>query len=125
MAYRKKTLRNMFTNSRKLARIINDLDSALIKLKNFLPTVESMELDSNALYNRLSTFEKKAFNDERATLLTESEDTSGAAPDPTAPAGPLFAMNESAGGYLPPPGAAHGPAQELTENRPTKEEKSQ
>ena len=117
MAYRKKTLRNMSTNSRKLVRLINDLDSALIKLKNFLPTVESMELDSNALYNRLSTFEKKAFNDERAALVTQSEDTPNAPRDLTDAAGPLFAMNESAGGSAP----AQEPAQEPAENRPAKE----
>lgn len=117
MAYRKKTLRNMSTNSRKLARLINDLDSALIKLKNFLPTVESMELDSNALYNRLSTFEKKAFNDERAAHVTQSEDTLGAPPDLTAPTEPLFAFDESTGRSAP----AQEPAQEPAENRPTKE----
>ena len=113
MAYHKKTLRNMSTNSRKLARLINDLDSALIRLKNFLPTVESMELDSNALYNRLSTFEKKAFNDERALIFAQSEDTPGAAPDPTAPPGPLFAFDESASGSAP----AQQQAQEPAENR--------
>ena len=117
MAYHKKTLRNMSTNSRKLARLINDLDSALTRLKNFLPIVEFMELDSNALYNRLSTFEKKAFNNERASLLEESEDTPDAAPDLTAPAVPLFALDESAGGSAP----AQEPAQEPAENRPTKE----
>jgi hypothetical protein len=55
----------MFTNSRKLARLINDLDSALTKLKNFMPTVERMELESNALYGRLSTYEKKVFDQEQ------------------------------------------------------------
>lgn len=117
MAYRKKTLRNMSTNSRKFARLINNLDSALIKLKNFLPTVESMELDSNALYNRLSTFEKKAFNYERAALVTQFEDKPGAPPDPTDAAGELFAINESASGSAP----AQEPAQEPAKSRPTKE----
>jgi hypothetical protein len=55
----------MSTNSRKLARLINDLDSALTKLKNFMPTVERMELESNALYGRLSTYEKKVFDQEQ------------------------------------------------------------
>lgn len=65
MAYRKATLRKMDTNTRKLARLINDLDSALTKLKNFMPTVERMELESNALYGRLSTYEKKVFDQEQ------------------------------------------------------------
>jgi hypothetical protein len=64
MTYRKTTLRKMDTNTRKLARLINDLDSALTRLKNFMPTVERMELESNALYSRLSTYEKKVFNQE-------------------------------------------------------------
>jgi hypothetical protein len=65
MAYRKSTLRKMDTNTRKLARLINDLDSALTRLKNFMPTVEQMELESNALYSRLSTYEKKVFDQEQ------------------------------------------------------------
>ena len=69
MAYRKATLRKMDTNTRKLARLINDLDSALTRLKNFMPTVERMELESNALYSRLSTYEKKVFD--REQLVTQ------------------------------------------------------
>jgi len=65
MAYRKATLRKMDTNTRKLARLINDLDSALTRLKNFMPAVERMELESNALYSRLSTYEKKVFAQEQ------------------------------------------------------------
>lgn len=68
MAYRKATLRKMDTNTRKLARLINDLDNTLTKLKNFMPTVERMELESNALYGRLSTYEKKVFDREQNRL---------------------------------------------------------
>lgn len=100
MAFRKKTLRNMGTNTRKLARLINDLESAALKLKNFLPTVATMELESNALYNRLSTYEKKAFAIEFETLTADSashdkssEVTEIPHPDGSDPVddGPLFA----------------------------------
>ena len=72
MAFRKKTLRNMGTNTRKLARLINDLESAALNLKNFLLTIATMELESNALYNRLSTYEKKAFAIEFKTLTADT-----------------------------------------------------
>jgi hypothetical protein len=70
MAFRKKTLRNMKTNTRKLARLINDLESATYKLKNFIPTVATMELERNALYNRLSTAEKKGFAKEFEQIVS-------------------------------------------------------
>jgi paraquat-inducible protein B len=68
MAIRNKTIRRLHPNSRKLARIINELDSTLTRLKHFLPTVQEMEQDSHALYNRLSTYEKKAFAQEKADM---------------------------------------------------------
>jgi len=97
MAFRKKTLRKMGTNTKNLARLINDLESAASKLKNFLPTVATMELESNALYNRLSTYEKKVFATEFDALLSEASPelestaevphTDGSTPDND---GPLF-----------------------------------
>jgi len=37
MAYKAKTLRRMTPDTRKLARLINELDSTLTRLKNLLP----------------------------------------------------------------------------------------
>lgn len=53
--YRRLTLRRMPTHTRKLARLINDLESVTTRLKNYLPTVQQLELDSKAL------FAKKAY----------------------------------------------------------------
>lgn len=49
MAYKKLTLRRLPKETRKLARLINDLESTTRKLKNYLATVESLEHDSRAL----------------------------------------------------------------------------
>jgi hypothetical protein len=49
MAYRKRTTRRMQPESRKLARLINDLQSVTTRLKNFLPVIQQMELESRAL----------------------------------------------------------------------------
>lgn len=72
MSYRKNTIRKLAgPQSRKVARLINDLDSSLTKLKNLMPAIESIEIDSIALYRRLSTYEKKSFQDEKENRPTE------------------------------------------------------
>ena len=50
--YRKKTLRHMQPVTRRYARILNDLDGVLRKLRNLTEEVGRIELDSRALYNR-------------------------------------------------------------------------
>jgi hypothetical protein len=52
MAYRKKTLRQMQPITRRYARIINELDSALRRLRNLTEEIGRLELDSRALYKR-------------------------------------------------------------------------
>jgi hypothetical protein len=47
--YRKETIRHMPTETRKLARLINDLDSVSRRLSNYLETARRNELDSRAL----------------------------------------------------------------------------
>lgn len=51
MTYRKKTLRKIPETSRKLARLINNLESNTVKLKNLLPEIVTLEHDSIALGN--------------------------------------------------------------------------
>lgn len=51
MSYRKKTLRQLPPTSRKVARLIGELDSTSRKLKNLLPSIQRLELDSRALWN--------------------------------------------------------------------------
>ncbi len=51
MAYRKKTLRSMSPAARKVARLIGELDSISRRLKNIIPEIQGLELDSRALQN--------------------------------------------------------------------------
>ena len=50
--YRKKTLRHMQPLTRRYARLINDLDSALRRLTNFTTDLARLELDASALFNK-------------------------------------------------------------------------
>ena len=49
MAYRKVTLRRMPPETRKYARLLNDLESVLRRGKNLVGEVNRLELDSRAL----------------------------------------------------------------------------
>lgn len=49
MAYRNKTLRIMSPTARKVARLIGELDSISRRLKNLIPTLQHLDLDSSAL----------------------------------------------------------------------------
>lgn len=51
MAYRKKTLRSMSPTARKVARLIGELDSVSRRLKNVIPELQRLDLDSQALKN--------------------------------------------------------------------------
>ena len=44
MAHRKKTLRQMPPNTRKIARLIDEADSAIRRLKKILPELQTLEL---------------------------------------------------------------------------------
>lgn len=59
MTYRKKTLRQLPPTTRRVARIINDLDSVARRLKNATRDLERIERDSQALSNRRSHTEKE------------------------------------------------------------------
>ena len=51
MAYRKRTLRSMSPTTRKVARLIGEVDSISRRLKNIIPELQRLELDSKALRN--------------------------------------------------------------------------
>ena len=51
MSYKSKTLRKLMPKARKVARLINELDSITTRLKNILPEIESMEHTERAFYN--------------------------------------------------------------------------
>ncbi len=53
MAYKRKTLRAMPPKTRKLARLINELDSTVRKLKNTLPDIANAEIAERAMFNQM------------------------------------------------------------------------
>jgi hypothetical protein len=53
MAYKRKTLRAMPPKTRKLARLINELDSTVRKLKNTLPDIADAETAERAMFNQI------------------------------------------------------------------------
>ncbi len=53
MAYKRKTLRAMSPKTRKLARLINELDSTVRKLKNTLPDIADAEIAERAMFNQI------------------------------------------------------------------------
>ena len=59
MAYRKKTLRIMSPTARKVARLAGELDSVARRLKNLIPDIQRLELDSKALFNVEATYKAK------------------------------------------------------------------
>ena len=50
MAYRKRTLRTMSPTARKVARLVGELESVSKRLKNLIPDLQRLELDSKALF---------------------------------------------------------------------------
>jgi len=52
MAYRKKTLRQMRPITRRYARILNELDGVLRRLKNLTEEIARLESDSTALFRQ-------------------------------------------------------------------------
>jgi hypothetical protein len=49
MAYRKRTLRTMSPTARKVARLIGEQVSIALRLKNLIPDLQRLDLDSRAL----------------------------------------------------------------------------
>ena len=49
MAFKKRTLRRMSPTARKVARLAGELDSISRRLKNLLPELQSLDIDSKAL----------------------------------------------------------------------------
>jgi len=49
MAYRKRTLRSMLPVTRKVARLIGEVESTQRRLKNLIPELQRMELESRAM----------------------------------------------------------------------------
>ena len=55
MAFRKKTLRIMSPTARKVARLIGEQESVAKRLKNLIPDIQRLDLDSKALETATSS----------------------------------------------------------------------
>ncbi len=49
MAFRKRTLRTMSPTARKVARLAGEIESAATRLKNMIPELQTLDLESQAL----------------------------------------------------------------------------
>ena len=65
--YRKATLRRLPPRTREIARLINAAESVARRLKNQLPHIERLELDSKALFSMEAHYKTEAPKDQ-ATL---------------------------------------------------------
>ena len=74
MAYRKKTLRTMSPTARKVARLTGELESVSRRLKNLIPELQRLDLDSRALFERTRALNALADPDEIPTELKISEE---------------------------------------------------
>ena len=59
MAYRKKTLRRLTPEARKLAKLIGELESVSRRLKSLVPVVERLEIDIRAELKRQAYYKGK------------------------------------------------------------------
>ena len=75
MAYKRKTLRTMPPKTRRLARLINELDSTVRRLKNVLPDVADAEIAERAMFNQLRAAKSAAEKavDEKDALFSTTE----------------------------------------------------
>ena len=71
MAFRRKTLRTMSPTARKVARLAGELDSVSRRLKNLIPELQSLDLDSRALQNAKAIY-KIEVEKPAETILAEA-----------------------------------------------------
>ena len=75
MAYRKRTLRKLTPEARKLAKAIGKLESISRKLKNLVPIVERLEVDLRAELKRQAYYKGKPQPKTLETLELEQSNT--------------------------------------------------
>jgi len=68
MAYRKRTLRKLTPEARRLAKAISELGGISRKLKNLVPIVERLEIDLRAELKRQTYYKGKLQPDSSAEL---------------------------------------------------------
>jgi len=69
MAYRKKTLRIMSPTARKVARLTGELDSISRRLKNLIPELQELDLDSRALQTAKDSAQKVEVAEQRLSMI--------------------------------------------------------
>jgi hypothetical protein len=74
MAYRKKTLRIMSPTARKVARLTGELESIATRLKNLIPDIQRLDLDSKALFESKRALTSLVAPDELPPDLAISEE---------------------------------------------------
>ena len=72
MAYRKRTLRRLTPQARKLAKLIGELESVSRRLKSLVPVVERLEIDVRAELKRQAYYRGKLQPDDRPLELEQS-----------------------------------------------------
>jgi len=68
MAYRRRTLRRLTPEARKLAKAISELEGVSRRLKNLVPIVERLEIDLRAELKRQAYYKGKPQPDRSAKL---------------------------------------------------------
>jgi len=68
MAYRRKTLRRLTPEARKLAKLTGELESVSRRLKSLVPVVERLEIDVRAELKRQAYYKGKLQPDPSAKL---------------------------------------------------------
>ena len=71
--YKKKTLRRLPPITRRYARIINDLDGVIRRLKNLTQDIDRLEMDSRALFKRREYEDRVTIDDATNILFGEEE----------------------------------------------------
>jgi hypothetical protein len=74
MAFRKKTLRTMSPTARKVARLTGELESVARRLKNLIPELQRLDLDSQALGNARAIYHAEAEKPAEQILQEAIED---------------------------------------------------
>jgi hypothetical protein len=72
MAYRKKTLRRLTPEARKLAKLTGELESVSRRLKSLVPVVERLEVDVRAELKRQAYYKGKLQLADRPLELEQS-----------------------------------------------------
>lgn len=72
MAYRKKTLRSIPETTRKLARLLNELESTARRIRNLIPEIQRLEREAEAFMKASEIMKVKDAKPKRKPVPPES-----------------------------------------------------